>query len=310
MDLVGDNLIGERFGEAGSLLINKKLGEGGMGSVWRARDERNDRDVAIKFLRTDGIADRETVQRFKREGRKFAKLKHPNIVRIYALGRERGLLYIATEFIPGRNLYEILSEDGVFSVERGLEIIRHAASALSHAHEMQVVHRDLKPENIMVRDDTGEVKVLDFGIAKDLDASIVLTRQGSYIGTPAYSAPEQIRGEEVDGRADVFALGVILYELLTGQVAFKGRHTTEVLKATIHEDPVPVTRLNESVINPVARLIDRMIKKAPKKRPQSMDEVVGEIDRVLAALAEGYSEEEKGAVGGLLKRLFEGWRSG
>jgi len=303
-----DGLIGARFGEGGCLVIQDRLGEGGMGSVYKAFDEKNQRYVAIKFLRMDGMADREAISRFKREGRKFGMLRHPNLVRVYALGREQGRIYIASEYVDGRNLYEMLTEEGVFPVEWALELTRDCANAIHVAHENQVIHRDLKPENIMIRNEDKVVKVLDFGIAKDLDASIVLTRQGTYIGTPAYSPPEQIRGEDIDHRADIFSLGVILYELLTGQVAFKGRHTTEVLKATLKEDPVPVSRLNESVVNPVARLIEKMIRKSPRRRPADMREIATEADRLLVALSEGYTEEEKKGIKTVLKKIFEGWK--
>ena len=143
----------------------------------------------------------------------------------------------------------------------------------------------------------------------NIDASIVLTRQGTYIGTPAYSAPEQIRGDDIDHRADIFSMGVILYELLTGQVAFQGRHTTDVLKATLKENPVPVSRLNESVVNPVARLIERMIQKHPRRRPADMAEVVADCDRLMASLADGYTDDEQRNVRTVLKKIFEGWRS-
>ncbi len=305
----GDELIGMRFGSEGCLVIERRVGEGGMGSVYQARDEKKGRPVAIKFLRMDGMADRDALSRFKREGRKFGMLRHPNLVRIYALGREHGRIYIASEFVDGRNLYEALTEEGVFSVERALEIVRDCANALHVAHQNQVIHRDIKPENIMIRREDGVVKILDFGIAKDLDASIVLTRQGTYIGTPAYSAPEQIRGDDIDHRADIFSMGVILYELLTGQVAFQGRHTTDVLKATLKENPVPVSRLNESVVNPVARLIERMIQKHPRRRPADMAEVVADCDRLMASLADGYTDDEQRNVRTVLKKIFEGWRS-
>jgi serine/threonine protein kinase len=304
-----DKLIGQRFGEGGCLVIQTRLGEGGMGTVYKAWDERNERPVAIKFLHMDTMADREALSRFKREGRKFGMLRHPNLVRVYALGREHGRIYIASEFVAGRNLYQILTEDGVFAVEWGLNVIRDVARGLQLAHENQVIHRDLKPENVMIGEDK-VVKVLDFGIAKDLDASIVLTRQGTYLGTPAYSAPEQIRGDDIDHRADIFSLGVILYELLTGQVAFQGRHTTDVLRATLKEDPIPISRLNESVVSPVAQLIERMIRKNPKKRPATMNEVADGCDALLAALSDGYSIEEKQSVRTVLKRIFEGWRKG
>jgi serine/threonine protein kinase len=304
---VEDPLIGQRFGEDGCYVVELKLGEGGMGAVYRALDEKHQRPVALKFLRSD-TSDRDAVERFKREGRKFGRLRHPNLVQVYALGREKGRLYIASEFVAGRNLYSILAVDGALAVESALRIARAAAAGLVEAHKNLVIHRDLKPENIMVRDADRVVKVLDFGIAKDLDASVALTKQGTYIGTPAYSAPEQVKGEGIDHRADIFSLGVILYELLTGRVAFQGRHTVEVLKATLKDEPVPAQRLNDSVSAPVARLIDAMIQKSPRRRPESMESVVREIDLILDAIARGISEEEGRGVRAFLKRVFEGWR--
>jgi serine/threonine-protein kinase len=300
-----DDMIGRRFGE-GFLVIQKKLGEGGMGTVYLAWDSKHNRAVAIKFLRPERFVDREMVTRFKREGRKFAGIRHENLVRIYALGREQGLLYIASEFIDGRNLYEILADDGPFTPERGLVICRDAALGLHEAHKFKVVHRDLKPENIMIRNEDEKVKVLDFGIAKDLDASVGITRMGTYLGTPAYSAPEQIRGEDIDHRADIFSMGVILYELLTGKVAFDGRHTTEVLHATMRDRPIPIGRINDSVVRPVADLINQMIEKKPRKRPADMQVVIDTIDDVLVKLKQGFSEEEKSGVMGMLKSIFQG----
>ena len=295
----------DMFGD-GALLIQKKLGQGGMGSVYLALDEANARPVAIKFLRPERFVDKEMVTRFKREGRKFAGVRHDNVVRVYALGREHGLLYIASEFVDGRNLFQCLEQDGPFAPEEALRVTKDVALGLHEAHKVNVVHRDLKPENIMIRAADQQVKVLDFGIAKDLDASVGITRLGTYLGTPAYSAPEQIRGEEIDHRADIFSLGVILYELLTGKVAFDGRHTTEVLHATMREQPIPVHRLADGVIRPVADLIYRMIEKKPRKRPADMGEVVASIDRVQDALARGYTEDERRGVIGVLRSLFQG----
>ncbi|HYC76935.1 MAG TPA: serine/threonine-protein kinase [Planctomycetota bacterium] len=294
--------VGRTFGK-GAYEIRQKLGEGGMGVVFRAWDAEAGRDVAVKFLRTDGPVDPETISRFKNEGRKYGTLRHPNLVRVYALGKEEGLLYIASEFVEGKNLYQLLVK-GAVPVDRALSIVQDAARGLAVAHGKMFVHRDLKPENIMVRDADGQVKVLDFGIAKDLNASIALTVAGHYIGTPAYSAPEQIRGEPVDRRADIFALGVILYELLTGKVAFGGRNTVEILQRTRREAPTPANKLNAEVSGPVARLIDRMIMKSPAKRPDSCEEVVEEIDRIRAQLATGVSDEDERGIRGFLKRLF------
>jgi serine/threonine-protein kinase len=285
--------------------IREKLGAGGMGVVYKAWDTLRERPLAIKFLKPERVVDREIVSRFKREGRNFSRIRHPNLVRVYALGREKGLIYIATEFVDGRNLYTILDEDGPFDVKEALRVCSCAAQGLAEAHAARVVHRDLKPENIMIRNADKAVKVLDFGIAKHLDASQVLTRIGSFLGTAGYSAPEQIRGEEIDHRADIFALGVILYEILTGKFAFDGRYTTDVLHATLKDRPVPVARVNADVINPIAQLIDKMIQKRPAKRLQTMNEVVEKVDDALVALESGFVEEEPGLFRSLLKKIFE-----
>src|SRR5262245_27489025 len=285
---LSDELIGRTFGPGGQYKIEKKLGEGGMGVVFKAIDVPHDRIVALKFLRTDGAVDADLIQRFKNEGTRCAAVRHPNVVRIYALGREEGSLYIASEFIDGSNLYQLMVKGGgPFSVDRALSVIADSARGLKEAHRMGVVHRDLKPENIMVRDSDGVVKVLDFGIAKDLHASIAMTRPGMYMGTAGYSAPEQIRGDAVDARTDVFSLGVILYELLTGKVAFEAKRTSEILRRTVKGEPVPVVRHDETVSETVTALIDSMMRKNPAKRLASCDEVIAQIETIQKQLGAG-----------------------
>jgi eukaryotic-like serine/threonine-protein kinase len=281
-----DELIGRTFGPNGQYRIEKKLGEGGMGVVFKALDVPHDRIVALKFLRTDGAVDADLIARFKNEGTRCAAVRHENVVRIFALGREEGCLYIASEFIDGSNLYQLMVKGGgPFSVDRALSVIADAARGLKEAHRMGVVHRDLKPENIMVRDADGVVKVLDFGIAKDLHASIAMTRPGIYMGTAGYSAPEQIRGDAVDARTDVFSLGAILYELLTGKVAFEAKRTSEILRRTVKGEPVPVVRHNQDVSSNVSALIESMMRKNPAKRPGTCDEVIVQIEAIRKQIA-------------------------
>jgi serine/threonine protein kinase len=278
---LSDEFIGRNFGPNGQYKIEKKLGEGGMGVVFKAFDVPHNRIVALKFLRTDGAVDADLIARFKNEGTRCAAVRHENVVRIYALGREEGALYIASEFIDGSNLYQLMVKGGgPFTIDRALSVIADSAKGLKEAHRLGVVHRDLKPENIMVRDADGVVKVLDFGIAKDLHASIAMTRPGIYMGTAGYSAPEQIRGDAVDARTDVFSLGAILYELITGKVAFEAKRTSEILRRTVKGDPVPVVRHNESVPEIVTSLIDSMMRKNPLKRLASCEEVIVQVDAI------------------------------
>ena len=299
-----DLLIGKQFGKEGRLLIQAKLKEGGIGFVYEALDSVKQRKVAMKFLKPDFSQSSESIARFKREGQRFTNLKHPNIVKVYGLGREHGLLYIACEFVEGRNLAEVLKDDGPFSVDRALQVGRDIASALKVAHEANVVHRDLKPENIMIRNGDGQVMLLDFGIAKQLDSGSMLTKVGAYLGTPGYSAPEQIRGKDIDHRTDIFPMGAILYELLTGKLAFNGRHTTQILSSTLNDRPLSMKKVNEKVIKPVAKLIEKMMQKHPARRYQSMGEVIEAIDGIRQSLAEGVSQEEKAGITGSFKRLF------
>jgi len=300
---LSEDQVGKTFGGSVRYHLEEKLGEGGMGVVYRARDFLHGRQVALKFLRHEGALDPEVQQRFMNEARRFGKLRHPNLVRIHALGREEGILYIASEFVPGRNLAWFL-QSGPLEIDRALSIVADVASGLAEAHRHGVVHRDLKPENVMIREPDGVVKVLDFGIAKDLNATIVLTRPGTYMGTPGYSAPEQVRGDAVDGRADLFSLGALLYELITGERAFQGRGTTELLARTQKQEPAPAHRLNREVSEPLAQLVGRMLQKNPRRRLASAQEVVEVIGRVRSGLPAGLPESEAAGLRGLLQRLL------
>ena len=300
-----DPLIGARIGKKEDTVIGRTIGQGGSGSIYIAWDETRQRHVALKFLHEAFISNQNLLKRFMLEGRRFSKLEHPNLVQVYGWGEKRGRLYIASEYVEGNNLYEILQMRGSVPLDRSLQICRAVAAGLSEAHRNGIVHRDLKPENVMVRNQDNVVKVLDFGIAKDLkDDQLELTGLGMYIGTPAYSAPEQIRGEGVDHRADIFSLGVILYELLTGRVAFDGRHSTEVLRSTLKEEPIPITELNRMVTRSAAHLIETMIRKNPDRRYQSMIELMGEIDDLMCTTEDAAGLDDV-TVRHNLKELFE-----
>ncbi len=300
-----DGLVGTRVGKDDRIVVVRRIGEGGSGSIYLGRDEGRQRDVALKFLHDTYASNETLLTRFMREGRRFGKLEHPNLVKVYGWGQKGGRLFIVSEYVDGLNLYQLLQMRGSLSMERALGICRDTAAGLAEAHRNGIVHRDLKPENVMLRNQDNVVKVLDFGIAKDLrDTRLDLTGLGMYIGTPAYSSPEQIRGEGVDHRSDIFSLGVILYELLTGRVAFDGRHSTEVLRSTLRDEPRPVTDLNRLVTAPAAHLIETMIKKKPDRRFQSMLEVMAEIEELMD-VAESVSERDEITVRHSLKELFE-----
>jgi serine/threonine protein kinase len=299
-----DPLVGRRIGAGQRFGVLRLIGRGGSGSIYMAWDDVEHQAVALKVLHADHGQRPQVQARFERERELLSHLDHPNLVRVFGWDSYEDRRMLVMEHVAGKNLYQLLQRDGAMAPRKALLVCRDAAAGIAAAHALGFIHRDLKPENIMVREADGVVKVLDFGIAKDLHADLELTRLGTYIGTPAYSAPEQIRGEKVDGRADVFSLGVILYELLTGKVAFEGRHSTEVLQATLREEPVPVEEVNAAVTLPVARLIQRMIEKNPEHRFAGMEAVRQEIDRTLPKVRAELSDEETTSVRAGLSRRF------
>src|SRR5437870_10250892 len=228
----------------GHYAVERKLGEGGMGVVYAARDERLERTVALKTM--SSLASDETARkRFWREARAAARINHPNVCQLYEIGEDGGELFIAMELLEGEALAERLRR-GPLSVSEALPIGLGILAALSALHARGVIHRDLKPSNVFLT--PHGVKLLDFGLARTSDpeltrslASVAETRSGIVVGTPRYMAPEQVRGEAVDGRCDLFAAGAILFEMLTGRPAFGGRNVVEVLHATLYEQPPVLT---------------------------------------------------------------------
>ena len=227
-----------------------ELGHGAMGVVYKGRDPIIDRLVAIKTIRFDRLYEEQEIQglkdRFFKEAQAAGKLSHPNIVTIFDVGEDRGLSYIAMEYVEGEVLSQYLLQDHLLPVDEVLEIIAQAAEALDFAHQRKIVHRDIKPANIM-RTSEGQIKVMDFGIAKF--PSSTLTQAGSILGTPSYMSPEQIRGEDLDGRSDLFSLGCILYELLTGVKPFRGE-SLAALSSSNHPRKSPARFPTESPRSP------------------------------------------------------------
>lgn len=297
-------MIGRRIGAGGRLEVVRELGEGASGHIWLCRDHKRNRDVAVKFLRA-AVGHKEVVrERFLREGQRFGRIRHPNLVRIFGLGREEAQLYIVAEYVDGVTLFDILRTEGALDPIRALCFARDIAAGMAEAHRHRVIHRDLKPGNIMVRDEDDSVKVLDFGIAKDLNANSNLTRIGAYLGTPAYSAPEQILGEPIDHRCDIFSLGVILYEMITGPLPVSDGFTTELFRATLNESRVPLGDLHHRVARPVALMIQRMTRRIPDRRPASMEEVRDQAVQMLQVLERNQNQRQMRSLPSDLKRLL------
>ncbi len=224
-----------------------ELGQGAMGVVYKAKDPLIDRDVAIKTINLALALDEkeEFEGRFYQEARAAGRLSHPNIVTIYDVGKSGDVAYIAMEFLQGRELRDILKDEGLLPVDQVLDIVIQVAQGLAYAHEHDIVHRDVKPSNIMVVRD-GLVKITDFGIAR-MASSAVRTQTGMVLGSPKYMSPEQVMGKEIDQRSDIFSLGVMLYEMLVGQAPFSGENVNAIMYQTLNTVPAPPSTLNPAV---------------------------------------------------------------
>ncbi|MDW8242668.1 MAG: protein kinase [Thermogemmata sp.] len=261
--------------------IRTILGRGGMGYVFLAHDTHLDRQVALKVLRPDLAARRQAKERFLREARLAARLKSEHIITIYQVGEENGIPFLAMELLQGCTLYSLLEQEGRIGLERAVRIARQIAQGLAVAHEHGLVHRDVKPGNIWIEPHNGErVKLLDFGLARLHEEGESLTETGAILGTPAYMAPEQACGEKVDARADLWSLGVILYELTTGRKPFTGSNTLAVLSRIALEQPVPPQALNPDLPSELSTLILRLLEKEPAKRPASAREVIAVLTAI------------------------------
>src|SRR5678810_229137 len=264
----------------GNYKILEKLGEGGQGTVYKAVDSKLGRTLVIKVLPAELTAREANLKRFEREARLASALDHPNICTIFDLNEINGIHYIAMQYIEGRNVRQLVNGRPL-SLESALSITLQTADALTAAHARGIIHRDIKAGNVMVTP-TGQVKVLDFGLAKLLDEEVArtsgihhteLTEVGIPYGTATYAAPEQARGDRVDKRADIFSLGVLLYEMLTGTWPFRGKTTIDVRHAVLHDPPRPIVELRSSAIPPrLQQIIDRALAKEPRDRFQNMDD--------------------------------------
>jgi serine/threonine protein kinase len=272
-------------GILGPYRIVKQLGRGGMGAVYAAIDTRLNRRLALKVMLPRYAADPAARERFLREARAAAQITHDNVVTVYEADERDGVPYIAMQFLQGYPLDEYLRKKGNPSIPQVIRITREAAIGLAAAHKIGLVHRDVKPANLWLEAPHGRVKVLDFGLAKPLDAAVELTKSGAVVGTPAYMSPEQARGQKVDPRSDLFSLGAVLYRLCTGRLPFEGPTTMAVLMALGNEDPLPLRDLNPAVPAPLAALAHQLLSKKPADRPASAEEVVKRLRAIADSTA-------------------------
>jgi eukaryotic-like serine/threonine-protein kinase len=268
--LTRDTLVDGRY------QILDRIGSGGMGDVYRAHDNELERVVALKLLLRRFSEDPEFVARFKREASAAAGLQHPNIVQIFDRGEWDGTYYIAMEYLPGRTLKQIVREHGPLEPARAIEVVEQILMAARFAHERGIVHRDIKPHNVIVAED-GRVKVTDFGIA--LAGASDMTETGSIMGTAQYLSPEQAQGHPVDARSDLYSIGIVLYELLTGAVPFDADSPVTIALKQVSEVPVPPGQLNPAVPPALDSVVMRALQKDPAARFQSAEEFLAALEQ-------------------------------
>src|SRR5262245_20291234 len=263
----------------GSYEILSALGAGGMGEVYRARDTRLGREVAVKVLPSEVADDPDRLRRFEGEARSAAALNHSNILAVYDVGRDRGISFMVTELLEGRSLRQLLDNERL-ATNRVVDLARQVADGLAAAHARGIVHRDLKPDNLFVTTE-GQAKILDFGLAKTTgpDAGSQATTQAATeahaaLGTAGYMAPEQVRGQPIDARADIFAFGAVVYEMLTGRRAFTGATALDAMSAVLRDAPAPIASTPERPLPPLhLRAVDRCLEKTPAARFQSTSDL-------------------------------------
>jgi serine/threonine protein kinase len=277
MEVPKEELItGSTF--AGRYQIIEELGKGGMGKVYKAHDTKIKEKIAIKLIKPEIAKDKKTIERFSNELRFARKIRHKNICQMFDLGEDKGTHFITMEFVPGQDLKGLIRQTGQLAVGTTINIAKQICDGLVEAHKLGVVHRDLKPSNIMI-DREGNVRIMDFGIARSLESKGI-TGAGMVIGTPEYMSPEQVEGRDVDQRSDVYSLGIILYEMVTGRAPFEG--DTPFVVGMKHKSEMPQNpmELNTQISEDLNRVILRCMEKDKEKRYQSAEDVRAELDRL------------------------------
>ena len=268
----------------GRYRIVSRVGSGGMGDVYCAEDQQLGRMVALKLLHRRFAEDREFVERFRREASSAAGLQHPNVVAVYDRGAWDGTSYIAMEYLPGRTLKQVVQEDAPLEPVRAIDLTVQVLRAARFAHKRGVIHRDLKPHNVIV-DGEDRAKVTDFGIARA--GASDMTQTGSIMGTAQYLSPEQAQGTPVTPRSDLYSIGIVLYELLTGHVPFDGESAVTIALKQVNEPPLPPTNFNSSVTPELEGVVLRALAKDPAQRFASADEMILALERARAGIVEG-----------------------
>lgn len=265
----------------GDFQLIRRLGQGGMGQVYLARQLSLKRQVAVKILRTDLAANMTALQRFQAEAEAVAQLTHANIVQVYAIDQADGLHYMALEYVEGRNLRDYLTRKGPPEPPIAINIMRQVAAALQRAHEQGFVHRDVKPENILLTR-KGEVKVADFGLSRCFagEQPLNITQSGVTMGTPLYMSPEQVQGKTVDPRSDIYSFGVTCYHMLAGEPPFKGQTPFEVALQHVQNEPVPLADIRPDLPAELCVIVARMMAKKPEDRYQTAREVLRDLSRL------------------------------
>ena len=290
--------------------ILEKLGEGGMGEVYLAHDTDLDRRVALKFLPLHYTKDKEINKRFQREAKAAAKLNHPNIITVYEIGEFEGRTFIAMEYVEGVSLREKLtcvgakhSEEDMQkngSVHSGnasplrmdeiIDIATQICEGLSAAHQEGIIHRDIKPENILI-DKSGRVKIVDFGLAR-MRGVTKLTKSASTLGTLKYMSPEQYQNKEADHRSDIWSFGVVLFEMLTGQLPFQGEYEAAVMYSVVNEEPVSFSSIREDTPQNLEQIVSKALEKDPAKRFQSIQDVIEELKKPMSSILVSEKKEK------------------
>ena len=297
-DLVGQ-VVAERYH------VVKKLGEGGMGQVYLAEHVKMGRRSAIKVMNPSMTHDPDAVARFNREAANASRITHPNVCAVYDFGETPdGLIYLAMEFIEGEPLTDLIAREGALKVGRAVKIFEQTADALQAAHDLGIVHRDLKPDNIMLakgRDGSDVVKVVDFGIAKAVggdEAGQKVTKTGLVVGTPEFMSPEQLSGDKLDGRSDLYSLALVLYRMLTGKLPFEATSVQETMIKRLTDEPTKLALARPDLAFPprLQGVLDRALARTPNERYQSVSEFAADVAKAIGATAAAPAMDTEGST--------------